>query len=242
MHFIKLDAIGSTNDFLKDLAKQHAIENFTIVTAESQTSGRGQRGAVWQSEPGKNLTMSLFLRFYDREAEQLFVLNVITGLVIAQVLKDLQIPAITLKWPNDIMSGNKKVGGILIENNVKTATNFESVIGIGLNVNQVDFEGLPSAGSLYTQTLREHDKDQIAVQIAEALKSRVASMQENANQIWEEYNANLFRKGQPTVFEDQSGNQFMGIISTASRDGRIGILLEDDSVKFFGIKDVTMRY
>lgn len=242
MHFIKLDAIGSTNDYLKDLAKRLALDNFTVVTAESQTAGRGQRGSSWNSEPGKNLTMSVYYRFSDVDTQRLFVLNAAVSIAIVSALKAAEIPNLTVKWPNDIMSGKKKIGGILIENNVKTATEFESVIGIGLNVNQANFEGLPNAGSLYTESGRLFEKDEIGIQVAQSLKKQLLSLKTEDGKIWKEYNESLFRKGKPTVFKDEFGKQFMGIIVGASRDGLLKILHEDDSVKSYGIKQVAMLY
>ena len=242
MQIIKLGAIGSTNDYIKDLAKVRELDNFTAVTAESQTSGRGQRGSTWVSEPGKNLTMSVYYRMKDTSADNLFSLNAATAIAVLDVLKMLEIPDPSLKWPNDIMSGKKKVAGILIENNVKTATHFESVIGIGLNVNQAGFDGLPNAGSLFTQTGQVFDKDEIAAALVKRLKSRLSMLTEDAETIWAIYGESLFRKGVPTVFMLQSGEKFMGIIIKATRNGMLEVQLEDDSSRTFGIKELTMLF
>ncbi|MBD3583795.1 biotin--[acetyl-CoA-carboxylase] ligase [Flavobacterium selenitireducens] len=242
MHFIKLDAIGSTNDFLKDLAKRQTLRDFTVVTANSQTDGRGQRGSVWKSEPGKNLTMSVFFRLSDLDTAALFMLNAAVALSVLEALKSMDIHELTLKWPNDIMSGNKKVGGILIENNVKTATEFESVIGIGINVNQDNFEGLPNAGSLHTVSGKFFDKDDLGLQVARSLETQLSAIKSEGDRIWERYNESLFRKGKPTVFVDESGKRFMGIVIEASKDGTLAIMHEDDSVTSYGIKQLTMLY
>ncbi len=242
MRLIKLDAIGSTNDYLKDLAKAEMLENFTTVTAESQTAGRGQRGATWISETGKNLTMSVFARIEMSGMQRLFVLNAAVATAILEVLKSFSIPDLSLKWPNDIMSGRKKVGGILIENNVKTANSVESVIGIGLNVNQTNFDGLPNAGSLGLVSGRFFEKDEICIHIASALERKFQNFESSLDRIWQEYEQNLFRKGKPTMFQDTLGSQFMGIISKPTKEGLLEILLEDDSTKAFGIKEVTMLY
>jgi len=242
MHFIKLDAIGSTNDFLKDLVRSRQLENFTVVTAETQTSGRGQRGTTWSSESGKNLTMSVFCRTKIHASSGLFVLNAATAIAILEAIRSFGIPDLSVKWPNDIMSGRSKIGGILIENNVKTAADFESVIGIGINVNQVGFESLPNASSMFLKSGREFDKEQVAVAIASELEAGLSDLETHVDEVWIVYNENLFRKGQPTVFEDNSGARFNGIIEQATRDGLLTIRLEDDSMRIFGIKEVAMLY
>lgn len=242
MHLIKLDAIGSTNDYLKDLSKAQNLSDFTIVTAETQTSGRGQRGTVWNSEPGKNLTMSVFMRLSMNQLSELFVLNALVALSVLETLHILKIPGLALKWPNDIMSGRKKIGGILIENNVKTATESDSVIGIGLNVNQTDFEGLPNASSLFVVSGQTFDKEALCLQIVDRIRQRLNLFKSAPDEIWETYNRSLFRKGIPTAFKDTSDNQFMGIIIEAARDGQLKIMLEDDSVRSFGLKEVTMLF
>ncbi|NUY82131.1 biotin--[acetyl-CoA-carboxylase] ligase [Flavobacterium sp. MAH-1] len=242
MHLIKLDAIGSTNDYLKDLSKTQNLSDFTVVTAEIQTSGRGQRGTVWNSEPGKNLTMSVFVRVSMNDASELFALNALVALSVLETLNASKIPGLSLKWPNDIMSGRKKIGGILIENNVKTATEFDSVIGIGLNVNQTAFDGLPNASSLFVVSGQTFDKETLCLQIVDRIRERLDLFKSTPDEIWETYNRSLFRKGIPTAFKDTSDKQFMGIITEAARDGQLKIMLEDDSVRSFGLKEVTMLF
>jgi BirA family biotin operon repressor/biotin-[acetyl-CoA-carboxylase] ligase len=161
MNIIKLDAIDSTNDFLKEICRKQLVENYTIVTAKNQTKGRGQMGAVWQSEIGKNLTMSVLVKDVLNNPSQIFDLNIAVSLAIIEVLTIFNIPKLSVKWPNDIMSDTKKIGGILIENSFKTDTAIESIVGIGLNVNQTDFANLPNASSLSVVSNTEFDLDEI---------------------------------------------------------------------------------
>ena len=120
MQLIKLDAIDSTNEFLKGLSSNQLLENFTVVTAENQTKGKGQMGAIWNSEPSKNLIMSVLVTDFVTDINQIFDINIVVSVSIIQVLQDLNIPELSIKWPNDIMSYNKKIGGILIENSIKS--------------------------------------------------------------------------------------------------------------------------
>ena len=145
MKLIKLDAIDSTNEFLKGLSKKQELENFTVVSAEKQTKGKGQMGAIWASDASKNLIMSVLVKDFLSGIDQLFNLNIVVSLAVIEVLESLNIPNLSIKWPNDIMSYNKKIGGILIENSIKSDGTIISIVGLGLNVNQIDFENLPKA-------------------------------------------------------------------------------------------------
>jgi BirA family biotin operon repressor/biotin-[acetyl-CoA-carboxylase] ligase len=139
MKLIKLDAIDSTNDFLKRLSCEQALENYTVVTAEKQTRGKGQMGAKWDSETGKNLMFSVLINNRLATISEIFDLNVAVALAVLTTLEINNIPNLSIKWPNDIMSDNKKVAGILIENSIKNNGEISSIIGVGLNVNQLNF-------------------------------------------------------------------------------------------------------
>ncbi|MDR7212164.1 biotin--[acetyl-CoA-carboxylase] ligase [Flavobacterium piscis] len=242
MKLIKLDAIDSTNDFLKALASQDEPDNFTVVTAENQTKGKGQMGAQWLTESGKNLTMSVLVKDFLFDNEQVFNLSIVISLSVIDALKSLNIPDLSIKWPNDIMSYNKKIGGILIENALKSDGRIVSVVGIGLNVNQTNFENLPNASSLAVVSNTEFDKDFLVVLILEKLELRIEAWKTDSDFFWKEYFNSLFKKGVPMPFKDLKNQNFMGIIQGVSPIGKIQILLEDDSVTEFDIKEVQMLY
>ena len=124
------------------------LEDFTIVSANQQLNGRGQMGTQWESEAGKNLTFSVLKYFKNYQIQEQFLLNIITSLAVYNTLKNLFIPNLRVKWPNDILSGNFKICGILIENNLKNNIIQSSIIGFGLNVNQLEFGNLKKASSL----------------------------------------------------------------------------------------------
>jgi biotin-[acetyl-CoA-carboxylase] ligase BirA-like protein len=246
MKLIKLDAIDSTNDFLKALSSQDELDNFTVVTAENQTKGKGQMGAKWESESGKNLIMSALVKDFLYDNEQVFNLSIIVSLSVIEALKSLNIPDLSIKWPNDIMSYNKKIGGILIENTIKSDGRIVSVVGLGLNVNQTNFDELPNASSLAVISGHTFDKELLPALIIEKIQQRIESWDANVTVFWKEYFKTLFRKGIPMPFKslnpDSSGQNFMGIIQGVSSVGKIQILLEDDSVSEFDIKEVQMLY
>jgi len=242
MKLIKLDAIDSTNDFLKALSSQDELENFTTVTAENQTKGKGQMGGKWESEIGKNLIMSVLVKDFLFDNEQVFNLSIVVSLAVSEVLKSLNIPDISIKWPNDILSYNKKLVGILIENTLKSDGRIVSVVGIGINVNQTNFAELPTASSMAVIAGKSFDKEGLAVLIVEKIKEKIQLWNTSAQFFWDDYFNFLFKKGVPTAFRDINNQNFMGIIQGVSAIGKLQVLLEDDSIAEFEIKEVKMLY
>jgi len=243
MQLIKLDAIDSTNDYLKKLSIGGHVENFTVVCTENQTNGRGQMGAKWISEAGKNLTMSVLIKDVLTDINDIYNLNVAVTLGVIKSLEKYNIPKLSIKWPNDILSDNKKIGGILIENSIKTNGEIVSIVGIGLNINQKNFADLPKASSLSIIMGLEFDKNEILKVITGNIKINAGRLMNNESlKLWADYNERLFKKGIPMPFENLNRQQFMGIIQGVSEDGRLQLLLEDDSIQLFGIKEIQMLY
>jgi len=242
MKLIKLDAIDSTNDFLKGLSAQQDLENFTVVTAENQTKGKGQRGAVWNSEVGKNLIMSVLVRDFLTDINAIFNLNIAFSLAVIAALKKKNIPDLSIKWPNDILSANKKIGGILIENSIKSDAAILSIVGLGLNVNQTNFEGLPKASSLSIVIGQNLDKEELLSEIMANLEKNVAESLQNPTNLRQQYVDLIYKKDIPMPFMNQNNKKFMGIIQGISPIGRLLVLLVDDSVVEFDIKEVQMLY
>lgn len=243
MSVIKLDAIDSTNDFLKELIKNQAVENFTVVVTNSQTNGRGQMGTKWSSESGKNLIMSILIKDLNLQVESVFVLNAMISVAIIEALSHFCIPNLSVKWPNDIMSDNKKIAGILIENSIKTDNSILSVVGIGLNVNQSHFENLPFASSLFLKTGKMFSVDEVLDTVVAKIQFFCQFIIDNKyDELWQLYHQYLFKKSMPMAFEDQFGNRFMGIIELVNHQGNLQIKLEDDSIRLFSIKEVKMLY
>lgn len=243
MSIIKLSAIDSTNDFLKDLSRNQSVDNFTVVVAQKQTNGKGQMGATWQSEEGKNLIMSILIKDVLQNSNEIFHLNVAVALSILQVLEDFNIPKLSVKWPNDIMSDHKKICGILIENSFKSDTKIESVVGIGLNVNQRKFDDLPKASSMAVVAENEFGLDLILNKIIFQIKKNCSWILSNqSDKLWQQYHKHLFKINVPMAFEDANQNKFMGIIKGVSPEGRLQVLLENNSVKNFLIKEVQILF
>ena len=147
MNIIKLDAIDSTNNYLKKIILNEGINDYTVVTAKFQTQGKGQLGTEWESEHSKNLICSVYKKNINIKVQDQFVISALVSLALIKTLRKVNLSNMHIKWPNDIMSDNKKICGILIENIVKQNYIKDTVIGIGLNVNQTIFYNLPNASS-----------------------------------------------------------------------------------------------
>ena len=243
MNLIKLDAIDSTNDFLKEMSRSQIVENFTVVTAKNQTKGKGQMGAKWETESGKNLIMSILVKEVLKDIDEIFHLNVAVALSVIKALEPLNLPKLSIKWPNDIMAENKKIGGILIENSFKSDNKIESIIGIGLNVNQINFDNLPKASSLSLLKEKEFDINEVLEKLFFQIKKHCSLLLSNQHDfLWNEYHKNLFKLNTPIAFSDNENNQFMGIIQGVNYEGRLEVLLNDDSIKTFGVKEIQMLF
>ena len=242
MKVIKLDAIDSTNGFLKGLSNKQELENFTVVTAEIQTKGKGQMGAVWASEASKNLIMSILVKDFLSDICQIFNLNIVISLSVIEVLESINIPDLSIKWPNDILSYNKKIGGILIENTIKSDGTILSIVGFGLNVNQTDFKNLTKASSLAIITGQEFDNDVLLFSISNTIEKNTSLWKQHPTILWTKYIDNLYKKGLPMPFSNQHRTNFMGIIQGVSSFGKLQVLLEDDSIAEFDIKEIQMLY
>jgi BirA family biotin operon repressor/biotin-[acetyl-CoA-carboxylase] ligase len=144
---IFLPKCHSTNDIAAELLNKGLIDSGTIVITDYQTAGRGQRGNKWEATPGLNLTFSVVLEPFFLKIERNFYLNIVASLAITDALKKYD-RNFLIKWPNDIYYGQNKVGGILIENSMQTDKILSSIIGIGMNVNQIHFEVPENAISL----------------------------------------------------------------------------------------------
>jgi BirA family biotin operon repressor/biotin-[acetyl-CoA-carboxylase] ligase len=243
MNIIKLDAIGSTNTYLKEILTHSNLENFTVVVTENQFQGKGQRGSVWVDEVGSSLTFSVLVKELLVSPEYVFDLNILVALSVRQSLNKLLNLPFNIKWPNDILSYNKKVGGILIENVIKASGETLSVVGIGINVNQENFDHLPQASSLFRLCGVKIDKDELMHKIMESLTSYCKKYKEvGSDFVWEEYKHHLYRISIPTAFELPSGERFMGIILGVTRYGLLEVKKEDDTVEQFDIKQVKLLY
>lgn len=241
MQIIKLNATDSTNAYLKELSLENAIADDTVVYTENQRQGKGQQGAVWVSEPGKNLTFSILKIFDGLSVTRKVWINCLVSLTIVEVLEGLAVPDIKVKWPNDIMSGNQKICGILIENVLQGKFIKKTVIGIGLNVNQTYFPNLPRASSLSLVKGEKYALMPLLMSLVRRLSENLANLNMHTwHQLRNAYENKLYRKDLPSTFESDSGTQFMGIIRTITKEGDLQLDLEDGSHQNYTLKEIKL--
>ena len=243
MEIIRLNATNSTNTYLKNLLKEKQVKDLSCIWALSQTQGRGQQGAKWISEPGKNLTFSVLKKFENLPSEYHFLLNMEVSLAIFRALKKLYIPDLAVKWANDILSSKKKICGILIENTLHKEQISSSIIGIGLNVNQVFFNDLPNVSSLQKIMGHPFDLEEVLLLICQELEVSLKSLSPTRfESMLDEYHTHLFRKDKPSTFEYPNGERFMGYIRGVSHNGQLQVEQEDALMSSFSLKEIKLLY
>ncbi|MFZ4740672.1 MAG: biotin--[acetyl-CoA-carboxylase] ligase [Bacteroidales bacterium] len=178
---IKLVNTNSTNDYASESLKNNNLVEGTVIWAISQTKGKGQKGNRWESEDGKNLTFSIILHPVKLDPSKQFLLNKAISLGVIDFLKTkIDETLVKIKWPNDIYVGKSKIAGILIENEILGSTIQSSIVGIGLNVNQLIFsENIPNPTSLRLILKTELDKEVVLIDILKAIEERIIKLYNN---------------------------------------------------------------
>lgn len=192
---LTLAETNSTNHYLKDLCQRKQVEEFTTVVADYQTAGRGQRGNSWESAKGENLLFSFVLQPSFLQARNQFLLSQIVSLSIKEVLERYT-KDISIKWPNDIYWKEKKICGMLIENDLTGQYIGRSIAGIGININQKIFSSpAPNPVSLYQITRKEYGILEVLSQVMLKIKEYYTLLKiEKYEVIAKRYREALFRK------------------------------------------------
>jgi BirA family biotin operon repressor/biotin-[acetyl-CoA-carboxylase] ligase len=224
-NFIFLNEVESTNNYANQLVLSKAAEHGTVVLAQFQNKGRGQKGNSWESEPGMNLLASFILFPQFLPAARQFYLSKIVSLALIDFLRAETIE-VSIKWPNDIYIHNKKVAGILIENSVTGRNVSTVIIGIGLNLNQKIFvSDAPNPVSLNQITGKDYDIESVAEKIADLINKWYKILETNGlNEINNAYFNQLFRANKWALFAKQ-GEYFEAKISGIGDYGQL--ILED---------------
>ena len=221
--------IDSTNKEAHRLLAQGALENGLTLLARHQTDGRGQFGRLWVSQPETHLAMTIIHQPARMSPSELPTLGMKVSLGIVQALLKIE-PELhpLIKWPNDIYVNGKKLSGILIENSLSGTTVQNSVIGIGMNINESSFpEEIPNAISLYMITGQQYD----VVAIAQIVREYVLTMLQSSPDNWKEgYDENIFGKGKINLFES-SNDRFYASVEGVSLDGAIILKLKNNELQ-----------
>ena len=223
---IHISETNSTNNYLQTFCTKEKAEEFTTVVADFQTSGRGQRGNSWESEPYKNLLFSFVLFPEFLEARRQFLISQIVSLAIKEELNTYTTD-ISIKWPNDIYWKEKKICGILIENDLMGRNISQSIAGIGININQEVFHSTaPNPVSIFQITGKQYDTFEILKNIMLRVQSYYCRLKkDDTTSIVTQYEKSLFRKDGMYRYKDADG-EFLARIVCVEPEGRL--ILEDE--------------
>jgi BirA family biotin operon repressor/biotin-[acetyl-CoA-carboxylase] ligase len=220
--FIELSVVESTNIYAMEQIKANLAVHGMAIFAHRQIAGKGQRGKNWVSEPGNNLIISVILDCSFLLLSNPFPLNVLAGLAGYDFFNKYALEETTIKWPNDIYWRDRKAGGILIENQIKGSDLKWSIVGIGININQVNFPiSLVNPVSLKQISGKEYNSIEMANELCSCLEYRYQQLQAGGfTKMLEEYNQKLYKVGKEVTLK--KGNiLFKSIIDSISHNGEL---------------------
>lgn len=240
---IRLESTDSTNSYMA--AHAAGLSHGTMVTVREQSAGRGQRGNSWESEPGMNVTMSMLLLPDGLQAVRQFLISEAVAVGVADTLRHYlgDNAGVSVKWPNDIYVGDRKICGILIENVLTGRGITRSIAGVGLNVNQRRFcSDAPNPVSMFQLTGCEADVDEVAVRLRENILRRydegiVAGM---ADELHTLYKRGLWRRDGMNRYADAAtGRVFEAEIKDVALTGHITLREPDGTETTYAFKEVA---
>lgn len=242
----RLQTVHSTNSFLRELNGGDASFDMELATTEFQTAGRGQKGNSWESEKSKNLLFSILLHpVYVKPSKQ-FCISEAIALAVVKSLKEIVADELvakdfSVKWPNDIYWKNKKIAGILIENELFGSTIRDCIVGVGININQQNFiSDAPNPVSLYNILGVNTNVEELLDTIIKQFVANV-SMIENGQTalLHNEYMDSLFRRKGIYPYRD-ADSEFMATIKDVREDGRLILTDSDDKERIYEFKEVAI--
>ncbi len=232
---IHLESVDSTNNYAANLLKAGGLSSGTVILADEQFAGKGQRGAEWLTEAGKNLTFSVYLEDVNLSVENQFNLSKMVALSMIHLLKKLGIVA-HIKWPNDIWVNGRKISGVLIENSISQSRGIRSIIGIGLNVNQTEFGSL-NATSLQLETGGFVPTRDVLFSFIESFNTVYEQFSIHPEQLTTAYLEQLYQLNEVRTYRDESGT-FDGKIVGIEQSGRL-IVQKDGIPQTYDVKEIV---
>ena len=237
----KLRETSSTNDYLARLCKESKAKEFYTVMAESQTNGKGQRGNSWESEAGKNLTFSIVLYPTALEANKQFCLSMLAALACHEAL-DNYTDGFSIKWPNDIYWKDKKIGGILIENELEGKYIVQTIIGIGLNINQDVFRSnAPNPVSLKQILGAEIKIEEVMMKVVHGIVGGYRQLENHFDITLQTigilYRKHLYRHKGMFPYRDAQG-EFLAEYQKVEPDGHLILKDEQGTLRRYAFKEV----
>ena len=228
------DTLPGTNDYLRQLCHSGNVKEGLVIRALNQTQGRGQFDREWFSEPGKNLTLSLLLEPKGIQLKEVFMLSKAMALAVYHTVAKLTHQPCSIKWPNDILCGDHKIAGILIENIIQGDEIKQSIVGIGLNVNQIHFATDNHPVSLQSITGQAFDTDAVQEVLLQYIqKFYLELIRHNFKKLETDYFQFMHKANSEQPFEIQ-GERCMCRVDSVKEDGSIVLIHEN--------KKETYRY
>ncbi|WP_317173961.1 biotin--[acetyl-CoA-carboxylase] ligase [Mucilaginibacter glaciei] len=234
-----LKQVDSTNTYLKDmLSKSKPVPEGTVIMAEDQFAGRGQRENTWHTEPGKNLTFSILLKPSFVDAQGQYDVTRAASLGVYDALQPLFGGGLKIKWPNDIYYGDKKLGGMLIENILQGSQIKASIVGIGLNVNQDNFtDNTGNATSIKQILHRDYELKNILAQICNHIEGYYLQLKAGRTDfVRNTYLSRLYWLNEAKPFRS-NGQTFTGTINNVTDNGLL-VVEHEGKVETFNFKEI----
>lgn len=237
----ELDVVDSTNDYLLEKAKKERIFEGEVVLAHYQTNGRGQRESSWDSNPGENLMCSIYALPTFLNGDNFFLLSKAIALAVKEVLEEICLEELVeVKWPNDIYVNQKKIGGILIENQFKGNSIKQSVIGVGLNVNQTNFEHV-NATSIKLLTTEDYSVKDILNLILQRLEYFYLNLKWGKSKELEvNYLKSLMNFNKFEDYFSEENNNFKGTIKDVENNGLLKMEIQGE-ISSFQFKEIQFK-
>ena len=224
---IQLDDVSSTNLYLRKLIKDKSINENILVSTNYQEKGRGQRSNIWESEKNMNILIS-FLYVHTTNNYDLFKFNMLISLAIYDFLSKYFKTGLKIKWPNDLMINNKKIAGVLVQN---IESNFKSIIGVGININQKEFKNFsPQATSFSNELNKEFNRNVLILELMNNFENYLINYFQ-FNDLKNSYMLKIYKFKQQTNFLNNL-KEFKGEIINFNAAGEIIIRSDDEFLSF----------
>jgi BirA family biotin operon repressor/biotin-[acetyl-CoA-carboxylase] ligase len=240
---ILLDEVDSTQTFAAQLLRDSPVTHGTLVMARSQFMGQGRLGKSWHSNTAENFTGSLILKHYWNTVPPPFALSQVVALSVHNLVEDITGSSARIKWPNDILVSNKKVSGILISNQWKGQLWESSIVGIGINVNQISFDiSLPQAASLINTTGKPLDMNDVINRLMSFLNAYYLQLiTGNLDKIIKEYHKSLYGISHPVkIIIQESGHILQAQIKEVLPSGEIKLKMENGDLRLFDLDQISI--
>ncbi len=239
-NLIRLSEVDSTNNFLKTkVSNSEPLPEGTVIMADHQFAGRGQQDNTWYAEPGMNLTFSIYLAPAFLPVSSQFMLNMAVSVGIRDALAGFMGDELKVKWPNDLYYNHLKLGGILIENILSGMTCKASIIGIGINVNQLNFH--PAVTNRATSMSKILQRDVNLMELLSKILSHIESQylklkSGNFSRLHADYQNGLYRMREKGFYRYQ-GENFEGTITGVADNGML-VILAGGAEKQYNFKEI----